>query len=270
MSQANMEGCVFVRPVGEKARELKTTRTFCCPVVKPGNSGYPSSVVRAMEIVAGTAAFILTLPICLLIALIVKIDSPGPILFFQTRLGLGKKVKGCELERSGFEVNREEVDPAAEYWVPRIFKFVKFRTMYADAAKRFPHLYDYDLCEEKRPVFYYKMEDDPRVTRAGRWLRSSTLDELPNFWNVAAGDMRLVGPRPEIPEMLPNHDLRQMAKYTVKPGVTGLAQINGRGRLSFVEMVDYDLQYVYGKSFLLDVKIVLTTFVKVVLRHGAF
>jgi len=114
------------------------------------------------------------------------------------------------------------------------------------------------------------VEDDPRITKAGKWLRCSTLDELPNFWNVLTGDMRLVGPRPDIPEMLVNYKPHQMRKFTVKPGITGLSQINGRGRLSFHKTVAYDLQYVDNKSVLLDIKTLFMTVWRIVTSHGAF
>ena len=112
--------------------------------------------------------------------------------------------------------------------------------------------------------------NDPRVTPQGEWLRKSTLDELPNFWNVLRGDMALVGPRPEIPEMLPYYEGEMQLKFRVRPGITGLAQISGRGRLGFYETVKYDVEYVKNRSFRLDLKILLITIYKIVARDGAF
>jgi lipopolysaccharide/colanic/teichoic acid biosynthesis glycosyltransferase len=169
-----------------------------------------------------------------------------------------------------FRVISGEVEPDRMYWVPSTFRFVKFRTMYADARRRFPELYNYAMTPYQVEQFQFKVERDPRVTRAGKWLRISTLDELPNFICVLTGEMRLAGPRPEIPEMLPNYRPEQMAKFTVKPGVSGLAQIKGRGRLSFQRTVSYDLEYVRTRSFALDLKIMLSTLFKVFKRHGAF
>jgi lipopolysaccharide/colanic/teichoic acid biosynthesis glycosyltransferase len=119
---------------------------------------------------------VLTLPLMLLVALIVRLDSPGPVVFRQVRIG-----------RNG-----------------RLFRFAKFRTLYVDARERWPHLYAYRYTADEVAALHFKLRNDPRVTRVGRWLRTSTLDELPNLWNVLVGDVALVGPRPEIPEMLPS------------------------------------------------------------------
>ena len=108
------------------------------------------------------------------------------------------------------------------------------------------------------------------MTPQGQWLRKSTLDELPNFWKVLTGEMALVGPRPEIPEMLPYYDREALLKFKVRPGVTGLAQISGRGRLSFHDTVALDVEYVLNRSLFLDLKIILLTVQKIVTRDGAF
>jgi len=226
---------------------------------------------RFFEVVISFFVLLLTLPLMLLMAIIIKADSPGPAFFFQRRVGRSELVAGRDLAASA-KVKLSGRMPAdgRTYWVPRTFPFVKFRTMYADARQRFPELYDYNYSKEAIERIKFKVDNDPRITRAGRWLRVSTLDELPNFWNVLTGDMRLVGPRPEIPEMLSNYRAPQMYKFTVKPGITGLAQINGRGRLSFQRTVDYDLEYVEKKSVLLDLKIIIMTVWRVVTKHGAF
>ncbi|MEQ1848165.1 MAG: sugar transferase, partial [Nitrospira sp.] len=116
----------------------------------------------------------------------------------------------------------------------------------------------------------FKNDNDPRVTPQGRWLRRLSVDELPNFWNVLTGDMALVGPRPEIPEMLPYYKGEMLEKFLVRPGVTGLAQISGRGRLGFYETVDLDVSYVRNRSFLLDLRIMARTVALIILRDGAF
>jgi lipopolysaccharide/colanic/teichoic acid biosynthesis glycosyltransferase len=198
--------------------------------------------VRALEIVIAGSALLLTLPLMLLIAVVIKHDSPGPALFFQTRVGSGRKP----------------------------FQFVKFRTLYADARERFPDLYSYQYDGNEIEELKFKVPDDPRVTRAGNWLRQSTLDELPNFWCVLKGDMALVGPRPEIPEMLKYYHGSMLRKFDVRPGITGLAQISGRGRLGFLETVELDVEYVQNQSFWLDVKIFFRTILGVLVRDGAF
>ena len=197
---------------------------------------------RLFDMLVATIALIVFAPILLIVALIVRLDSPGPVLFRQQRVGRNRK----------------------------LFTFVKFRTLYADARTRFPELYRYQYTPEELDKLHFKVTNDPRVTRAGRWLRSSTLDELPNFWNVLTGDMALVGPRPEIPEMLPYYDEASLVKYAVRPGITGVAQISGRGRLSFRDTVRMDIEYARNRSFGRDLIILVKTLHRIILRDGAF
>jgi lipopolysaccharide/colanic/teichoic acid biosynthesis glycosyltransferase len=197
---------------------------------------------RAFDFTVAALVLILTSPVILAIGLIIGLDSPGPALFRQWRVGKDGK----------------------------LFLFTKFRTLYVDAKERFPNLYAYQYSDEELKHLQFKVPNDPRVTRVGSWLRDSTLDELPNFWNVLTGDMALVGPRPEIPEMLPYYDQETRVKFSVKPGITGLAQISGRGRLKFLETARCDVQYVRQRSFWFDLKILLATIYKVIIRDGAF
>jgi lipopolysaccharide/colanic/teichoic acid biosynthesis glycosyltransferase len=201
-----------------------------------------SPTQRALEFVIAAIALILTAPIMLLMALLIRRGTPGPALFFQNRVGLDGK----------------------------LFKFVKFRTLYADARQRFPELYAYRYTPEQLETLHFKVEKDPRITPQGHWMRKSTLDELPNFWNVLTGDMALVGPRPEILEMLPYYHGDMLLKFAVRPGVTGLAQISGRGRLGFYETVKLDVEYARNRSFWMDVKIIFLTVHKIITRDGAF
>lgn len=198
--------------------------------------------LRCFEIVVATAALIVSAPLLVVIALIVKWGTPGPALFFQKRLG----------------------------WNGNHFWFVKFRTPYADAKERFPHLYAYKYSERELEDLKFKVDNDPRVTPQGVWLRRSSFDELPNFWNVLKGDMALVGPRPEIPEMLPYYKGEMHLKFSVRPGITGLAQISGRGRLGFYETVAYDLEYAIKRTLFFDFRIILKTIWMVFMRDGAF
>jgi lipopolysaccharide/colanic/teichoic acid biosynthesis glycosyltransferase len=204
--------------------------------------------------------------------ILIRLDSEGPALFVQHRVGQSKIVPGSELEnRTDVRIAPPGVDPKAAYYVPATFRFVKFRTMYHDARQRFPELYDYTFRKEKFHESFTKTPAiDPRITRLGGVLRRLTLDELPNFWSVLMGDVRLVGPRPEHPEVIHAYSPEEMYKFVVKPGITGLAQINGRGMLSRGETIKWDLEYVRKRTIWLDLKIICKTLWLVIGRRGAF
>jgi lipopolysaccharide/colanic/teichoic acid biosynthesis glycosyltransferase len=197
---------------------------------------------RLVEIPTALIAIVLAGPIMLFVAILVRLDSPGPAVFRQQRVG-----------RDG-----------------KTFWFYKFRTLFVDARERFPELYAYDYSPEQIETMRFKREVDPRVTRVGRWLRKSTLDELPNFWNLLKGDIAIVGPRPEIPEMLRHYRPEQLVKFAVRPGITGLAQTHGRGRLSLQETIALDIKYVEHRSLWLDIRIVVRTLRMVLTFDGAF
>lgn len=181
-------------------------------------------------------------PLIVLIAIWIKFDSPGKIIFSQPRVGQNRKK----------------------------FTFYKFRTMWEDADKKFPELYKYEFSDSEIKNMKFKIENDPRVTKAGRYLRKTSLDELPNLINVVKGDMNFIGPRPEIPEMIKYYLPWQMDKFSVKPGITGLAQINGRGLLTFQITIDYDIMYVKKRNFSLDFYIFWKTTAVVLKSLGAF
>jgi exopolysaccharide production protein ExoY len=214
--------------------------------IDPSEVGLPGTLpylaLRVFECTVALIALVISLPVCLIIAAIIRLDSPGPALFVQRRLGKGAQT----------------------------FRFVKFRTMYVDARTRFPELYKYQYDGTEINVIRFKVKDDPRLTRFGRWLRQTSLDELPNFWNVLTGDMALVGPRPEIPEMLPYYGGGDQMKFAVRPGVTGLAQTAGRGHLTFRDTVRLDVEYVKTRSFKVDMQLMLKTLKMVVASDGAF
>src|SRR5882762_9345991 len=186
---------------------------------------------RVVESLIAIVALVITSPIMAAIAVIIRAGTRGTALFWQVRVGKNEE----------------------------LFRFVKYR-----------ELYRYKYTDDQLRKLKFKAEDDPRVTPQGEWLRKSTLDELPNFWNVLRGDMALVGPRPEIPEMLPYYEGEMQLKFKVRPGITGLAQISGRGRLGFYETVEFDVEYVKKRSFKLDLKILLLTMYKIATRDGAF
>ncbi|MBF0343859.1 MAG: sugar transferase [Nitrospirae bacterium] len=175
------------------------------------------------------------LPIMLIVGILIKIDSKGPVFFLQRRCGLG----GVE------------------------FMMYKFRTMIqgADDFK------DVLLSETDGPVF--KIRKDPRVTRIGRYLRRWSVDELPQLLNVLKGEMSLVGPRPLESAEMQGNDYWRQRRLSVKPGVTGLWQIRGRDTCKFSDWVKYDIEYVQNRSLLLDLKILLLTVAAVIRKKGA-
>ncbi len=196
---------------------------------------------RLLDILGASVLLLLSLPVLLVLAVVIRLDSPGPALFRHHRVTLGG----------------------------RLFVFYKFRTMWVDARDRFPELYDYHRTAGDGDV-YYKLEDDPRNTRVGRWLRRTTLDELPNLINVLKGDMSLVGPRPELPQLLSHYRPEDLALFFTKAGVTGLAQVAGRSLLTVRERIRLDLRYVAQQTLLLDVRILLRTVAVVLVGRGAF
>lgn len=234
---------------------------------------------RALEIGVSLAALTLVSPLLLVIAVIIRLDSPGPILFRQWRVGRNRR----RTETPSANGRRNED------LFGRPFELYKFRTMYADAPDRYPDLYQYrytpdELREMPIKVLVGTKERkaqtrlqstaslpcDPRITRIGAWLRRTSLDEFPNFINVLKGDMHLVGPRPDIVANIRYYTEQEMALLRVKPGITGLAQINGRGLLSFRETNAYDLEYIKKRSLSLDLRILFKTIPALVKRDGAF
>lgn len=197
---------------------------------------------RALDIAVSSLLLVASLPIILLIGLLIRLDSPGPVIFQQQRVAQGG----------------------------RLFRFLKFRTMYVDARERFPDLYAYRYGPEGFGDFYFKTPNDPRLTRVGRRLRRTSLDELPNLINVLRGDMSLVGPRPELPEHLRYYGQRELVKFSVKPGVTGLWQIRGRARLRYIEQLESEIEYVERRSFWFDLEILARTPRAVLTGDGAF
>jgi lipopolysaccharide/colanic/teichoic acid biosynthesis glycosyltransferase len=237
-----------------------------------GSSGWlAETLYRIVEITASAIGLVASLPILLIAAVLVRYESPGPILFLHRRparsvLRYGRDLGGrVDLvpPAGGFE-------PDALYLVPSYFTLIKFRTMYADSRTRFPELYRYSFTETNFHQQFPTPHPDPRVTRVGRILRKLSVDELPNLWSVVIGDIRLVGPRPEAPEVLQYYTPQEMYKFACKPGITGLAQINGRGLLTWGETLAWDLKYVRTRSVSLDLKIIVLTLWKVVTRFGAF
>ena len=197
--------------------------------VQSGRAFY-RTIKRLQDVVLSALALIVLFPVMLIVALVILIDSPGasPI-FVQTRVG-----------RDGKE-----------------FKFYKFRSMYPDAEKRLAELLPYN--EMDGPVF--KIKDDPRITRVGRFIRKTSIDELPQLWNVIKGDMSLVGPRPALPREVAEYDDYAKQRLWVTPGLTCYWQVQHcRNDLSFEQWVALDVQYIQDRSFATDWKIIFKTF----------
>ena len=189
-------------------------------------------------------------PLMLLVAIAVALSSPGPIIFKQKRLGIGGRPFTFYKFRSMRVANDDGIHRA---FVTSLIKGEQGSIDQAAVAK---------------PV--YKIQSDPRVTRVGKFIRKSSLDELPQFFNVLLGDMSLVGPRPPLPYEAVNYQSWHLRRIqTVKPGITGLWQVEGRSRVSFEEMVRMDLRYIRQCSLLLDLKILLKTIKVVALCEGA-
>jgi exopolysaccharide production protein ExoY len=197
---------------------------------------------RIIDVSIALLTLLVTLPIVAVVAILIRLDTPGPAIFRQTRVGKGD----------------------------RLFTFYKFGTMYVDARARFPNLYRYEYTPEECRAFRFKTAEAPRLTRVGGRLRKTTIDELPNLVNVVKGEMTLVGPRPEIPEMVRYYEPFQRRKFSVKPGVTGLAQVNGRGLLTVQETLRCDLEYVETRSLRTDFQILMRTIKVILLQIGAF
>lgn len=195
---------------------------------------------RFLDIIAGTVLFTISLPIILVAAIIVRLESKGSPFFFQTRIGLRGKP----------------------------FKIFKLRGMYVDSRERFPELYDYSA--NTSLDFHFHYEQDPRVTKAGLIIRKYSIDELPNFFNVVMGDMSLVGPRPEIPDILEKYEQFKEEYISVKPGITCSSKISGRDTLTKLETIEQDLNYIRTRSFKKDIKILFTTFAQVVLKKNVY
>lgn len=185
-------------------------------------------IKRVMDIVGGLVGMLITLIFFPFVAFAIKLDSPGPVLFSQTRIG-----------RNG-----------------RRFKIYKFRSMYIDAEERKKEL---EKQNEIRGLMF-KMENDPRITRVGKFIRKTSIDELPQFYNVLKGDMSLVGTRPPTEDEFEKYNQYYRRRISMTPGLTGLWQVSGRSEIdNFDDVVKYDLQYIDGWSLTLDVKILLRT-----------
>ncbi len=248
-------------------------RLHVVPVKQIGNppGRLAEAIYGSFEIAVALIGLIVSLLPLLVAAVVIRLDSPGPALFFHKRPGRSTKMRGRDLiDRTDLEPPPEGYEPDRWYYVPSYFTMPKLRTMCHDARSRFPQYYAYDFAPGEFHAQFPTIKDDPRVTRAGRILRKLSIDELPNFWSVLVGDMRLVGPRPEAPEVLRYYTPEEMYKFTYTPGITGLAQVNGRGLLNWGQTLAWDMQYIRTRTVALDLRILWATFKHLISRRGAF
>ncbi|MGL4621160.1 MAG: sugar transferase, partial [Chroococcidiopsis sp.] len=213
-----------------------TCLSFDCPVI----TGKDFWLKRIMDFIAAALFIALTFPIYLAIAIAIKLDSPGSIFFKQTRIGLHGKP----------------------------FQVWKFRTMKTDAEKLQK---DLEALNNTKDGILFKIKDDPRITRIGKFLRCYSLDELPQLFNVLLGEMSLVGPRPLPIRDVENFSEQHFIRQEVLPGVTGLWQVSGRSNiLDFAQVIKLDLNYIENWSLGLDFEIVLRTIQVVLQKEGAY
>ncbi len=202
------------------------------------NKRFQFFVKRVFDIILSLIGIIILLPIYLIIAIAIKLDSKGPVLFKQVRVGKNRKD----------------------------FVIYKFRTMVVSAeSKR-----ELQIDPSNMDNFVFQSKSDNRVTKVGSFLRKTSLDEIPQLFNVLFGDMSLVGPRPEIPDVVKYYPENYYQRLLVLPGITGLAQVSGRGEIELGKTIYYDLTYISNFSIWNDIKILFTTVFKVFKRDGAF
>lgn len=227
-----------LRDISSQRLTVRPLGRFPIVYVEPvTRGGWRAWAKRSFDVVGAAIGLVLTSPILLAAAIAVKLDSKGPVLFRQVRVG-------------------RDSEP---------FEVLKVRTMVQDAEARLAELADEN--EADGPLF--KMAHDPRVTRVGRFLRVTSIDELPQLWNVLRGDMSLVGPRPALPHETEEWDALLAQRLRVKPGITGMWQVSGRSDTTFEDYTRLDLYYVDNWSLATDVAILAKTVPVVLLRRGA-
>jgi lipopolysaccharide/colanic/teichoic acid biosynthesis glycosyltransferase len=237
---------VIVEHVGDQPAAAAAVEPVVDSPRLDGSSQVSSFVRRSLDLVIALTALIVLTPLLLIVALAVRIDSSGSVLYRQRRIGLGGQ----------------------EFWVN------KFRSMRidADVARHREYVRELITCppgEEALQEGLYKLVVDPRITRVGRFLRRWSLDELPQLWNVIRGDMSIVGPRPVIPYEVDCYPDWYHARFSVKPGLTGLWQVSGRSETTYEEMVRLDIEYARRRTILLDLEILVKTVWVLATHRGA-
>jgi exopolysaccharide biosynthesis polyprenyl glycosylphosphotransferase len=207
-------------------------------LARRGGQSY-DAVKRLLDIAGAAVGLLLLLPLFAAVALAIKLEDPrGAVFFSQTRVGKDGKT----------------------------FKMYKFRSMVSNAEELLSQLLDKNEAEG----LIFKMKEDPRITKVGRFIRKTSIDELPQLYNVLRGEMSLVGPRPTLPREVKEYNAYHMQRFQVTPGCTGLWQVSGRSSLTFEQMVELDLAYIAGRSLATDLKIIWKTFGAIVGNKDAY
>ena len=215
------------------------------------------SCKRLIDVVLASLLLLLLLPLMLVIAVAIKLDTPGPVIFIQQRVGATR-----------------DSERGRTRWRLRTFAFYKFRSMIAgtDQSRHVEYIRAFvqgRLQATEGSTARFKLMHDSRVTRVGALLRRTSLDELPQLFNVLKGDMSLVGPRPVPAYEVAEYRRTDVERLTAPPGLTGLWQVNGRGEVPFDQMIRMDCEYVHNQSLWLDFKILLATIPAVLVGRGA-
>lgn len=239
---------------------------------------------RILDLMICIPILLLTLPFYLLIMFAIYLDSPGPTIFRQVRAGKDGRPFTMYKFRSMYYTASPHIDPTYRSIVDKWMQGIPINNLASSGqpqgqrdenSSQVARVNTVAKTQKVLTLFshtsqpLYKFKDDPRITRVGRFLRKTSLDELPQFLNVLRGEMSLVGPRPPILYEVEKYSDRELARLSVMPGLTGLWQIKGRGRLNFKQSIDLDLEYVVDNSFWGDLSIILRTLPAVISVRGA-
>jgi lipopolysaccharide/colanic/teichoic acid biosynthesis glycosyltransferase len=222
--------------------------------IRDQNSTFHFACKRIMDVMISATALVLLSPIILVLALLVRLDSRGPSVFVQERVGARPRFENGQVR-----------------WEKCNFRFYKFRSMThkSDDSIHRNHIKAFINGSLDKTAGDFKLNNDPRVTRIGKFLRKSSLDEIPQLWNVLKGDMSLVGPRPVPAYEVAGYQPQHFERLNAMPGITGLWQVEGRSRVSFEEMISMDIEYVRTRSFWMDCKLLFLTVPAAIFGRGA-
>ncbi len=232
------EQLTYSGAISQEARGLNLATADCNRSTK-ANINPQKGIPMLLQQISALCLLTIAAPLLAIVALCIYLESPGKVIFSQTRIG-----------ENG-----------------RHFKFYKFRSMFVAGDKRYKQP---DLKQSSREGICKKFIDDPRITKVGKFIRKYSIDELPQLFNVLLGDMSLVGPRPALASESYQYNRQQFKRLGCKPGLTGLWQVSGRADTSFAEQIALDLKYIKQQSFVFDLKILLATIPAVLGAKGAY